>query len=433
MNYDTEIIPFLERSRLVYGDIYKFKAPLGPDVVVLFKPHHAEIAYRSAGKWPNRPGFHAIQQFRSQKELYSNNSGFYRLRDKTAYHQRVNGVVEDFIKDIFENTLEDGKASADLLEYLYQWGLESTGVLAFDRRLGVLNPSLDSSSESQEIINLVQEIFSLSQYLERNMVWKYIGLLHGKYRQITKCLNRLEELTIKYVDEKIEMIERKGSCSDTSVIENLYHAGCDKNVLCVLALDMLMAGVDTAANEISFAFHYIAQNQKVQEKLFNEIRSLDIDDPNFVENAVYLRATLKEVLRLKPTAYVNVRMCQNSIELDDYLIQEGSMILFCHIVMCHDPRFVNDPLEFRPERYIKSHPHYERLQPFTSLPFGYGPRVCVGKRFANLEMGLLLARIISKYKLEPTSEKLEIKVPLLLKPGGAIPVRFIKKAMMIIN
>ncbi|QQP52028.1 Uncharacterized protein FKW44_004022 [Caligus rogercresseyi] len=394
----------LRCSKEAYGDIYKFKIPMGPEAVMLFDPNDAEIVYRSAGKWPNRPGFLALEEFRSSNPLYTNAAGLlssqgepwhdFRAKVQTAllrpqniraYHDRVDAVAKDFIEDVFIKTLgEDGRATPDLIQHLYQWGLESTGVLAFDRRLGVLSTEL-------QIIDLVQKIFSLSQSLERNLIWKYIGSLLPNYRKMVQCFEQN--------GVPCKEIERNTLDAGSSVIGNLYKAGCDSNVLCVLALDMLMAGVDTAANQIAFAFYFIAQNPRVQEKL-----------------ASYLMATLREVLRVRPTAYVNTRICDMPVQLKDFTIEEGNMVLFCHIVMCHDPRFVNEPEEFRPERYIKSSPLYERLQPFTSLPFGHGPRVCVGRRFANLEMCLLLARVLSKYRLELTPEPLKITVPLLMKP-----------------
>ena len=83
------------------------------------------------------------------------------------------------------------------------------------------------------------------------------------------------------------------------------------------------------------------------------------------------------------------------------------------------------PMEFRPERWIRNHPLREDIHPFTFLPFGHGARMCVGKRFAVQEVGVLLCKIMQKFRVEWGDDKdLGNIVETLLKPDGPLRLRF---------
>ena len=82
-------------------------------------------------------------------------------------------------------------------------------------------------------------------------------------------------------------------------------------------------------------------------------------------------------------------------------------------------------MEFRPERWIRNHPLREEMHPFLFLPFGHGARMCVGKRFAVQEVGVLLCKIIHKFRVDwGCSRELGHVVETLLKPDGPLRLRF---------
>ena len=87
--------------------------------------------------------------------------------------------------------------------------------------------------------------------------------------------------------------------------------------------------------------------------------------------------------------------------------------------------YFKDPLEFRPERWIRNHPLKEDIHPFVFLPFGHGPRMCVGKRFAVQEIGVLLCKIVQRFNVEwGDTRELGNIVETLLKPDGPLRLRF---------
>ena len=86
------------------------------------------------------------------------------------------------------------------------------------------------------------------------------------------------------------------------------------------------------------------------------------------------------------------------------------------------PLCFGDPEEFRPERFMKGSPLFENLHPFLLLPFGHGPRMCVGRRFAELEVYTFMTKMIQNFKIEWHQDPLEYKVATLTYPSS--PLRF---------
>lgn len=98
--------------------------------------------------------------------------------------------------------------------------------------------------------------------------------------------------------------------------------------------------------------------------------------------------------------------------------------VFPTIVTGNMEEYVSDAATFRPERWLKEHQGGTpgKLHPFASLPYGYGARMCLGRRFADLEMQILLAKLLRNYKLEYNHAPLDYAVTFMYAPDG--PLRF---------
>ena len=95
--------------------------------------------------------------------------------------------------------------------------------------------------------------------------------------------------------------------------------------------------------------------------------------------------------------------------------------------MSNCSKYVKNPNEFLPERWIKSSAEYEELHPFVSLPFGHGPRMCVGRRFAELEAYILIMKIIQNFKVEYHHEDIGVLYATLLRPDKPFKFRFVER------
>lgn len=133
---------------------------------------------------------------------------------------------------------------ASFEEDINRWTLESVSVVALDRQLGLINTNRDDP-QAKILFDNLTEFFELSAVIEfQPSLWRYIAT--PTYTKIMKAMDNIQDITVGYVNEALERLEREPSDkpeSEQSVLEKL--SKIDKKVATVMAMDMLMAGVDT--------------------------------------------------------------------------------------------------------------------------------------------------------------------------------------------
>ena len=160
-------------------------------------------------------------------------------------------------------------------------------------------------------------------------------------------------------------------------------------------LSVILAGHETTASELAWAFQLLAHNRPEQERLIEEIAN-DEDDP-------YLRATIQEVLRDRPVFLFTIpRAVIAPIEIGDYTYRTPVQLLGCIYLLHHDPAQYPDPHQFRPERFLEAPP-----QRLTWLPWGGGRKRCPGHHLATLEMHTVLRTTLSTRTITPASAHIE--------------------------
>ncbi|GAB1609544.1 cytochrome P450 3A14-like [Argonauta hians] len=188
-----------------------------------------------------------------------------------------------------------------------------------------------------------------------------------------------------------------------------------------------LAGYETTASTLSFIGYLMATHQDIQDKVYEEIKTVlgeETPDYNNVQRLTYLEQCAKESLRLYPIATGVLRKCKKETTIKNWTIPAGSSISIPIYSLHHNPKYWPEPMKFDPDRF--SEENMKKQTKFTYMPFGAGPRICIGMRLAQLEIRMTLAKILLKYKLVP-SDKTEIPLtihqPSLLKPVNGIWVR----------
>ncbi|CAP22232.1 Protein CBR-CYP-13A12 [Caenorhabditis briggsae] len=177
----------------------------------------------------------------------------------------------------------------------------------------------------------------------------------------------------------------------------------------------LIAGFDTTALSLSYSSFLLATHPEVQKKLQEEI-DRECPDPEITFDQLsklkYLECVVKETLRKYPLgAMANARRCMRSTKIGNYEIEEGIDIL-CDTWTLHADKNIwgEDAKEFKPERWESGDEQF--FQKGGYIPFGLGPRQCIGMRLAYMEEKLLLCHILRKYTLE-TCSKTQIPLKLI--------------------
>ncbi len=152
-------------------------------------------------------------------------------------------------------------------------------------------------------------------------------------------------------------------------------------------ITILLAGHETTATSIGWAFERLLRTPSALERLTAEVKA--------GESSEYLDATIKEALRVRPVVTEVFRSPTEPTELGGYLFESGSQLAASIALLQWDPDlYPPDPLAFRPERFLEGAP-----EPYTWIPFGGGVRRCIGASFAMLEMKVAIARILTRARL----------------------------------
>lgn len=186
---------------------------------------------------------------------------------------------------------------------------------------------------------------------------------------------------------------------------------------------LLFAGHGTTALALTYALFLLSRSPEHQRSLAESVAQLDRSGPlsaDDLERLPLARAVFEEALRLYPVAYFQDRAAAAELQLGEVTIEAGTRILISPWVMHRDARSFPEPLRFLPERFL---PENRRSVPkYAFVPFGGGPKICVGNHFALLEGALILATIGGRFELEPMDSYTHLIDPSLLDARGTLGV-----------
>jgi hypothetical protein len=152
----------------------------------------------------------------------------------------------------------------------------------------------------------------------------------------------------------------------------------------------LVAGHETTASQLAWAFERLAREPDVVARLRDELESEDEDDR-------YLMATIHEIMRLRPVLpNAEPRLVKQPIKIGDWTYPAGVALFASAYLVHHDPDVYEQPNAFRPERFLDESPGT-----YTWLPFGGGRRRCLGASFATLEMKIVIGAVLRRFELRP--------------------------------
>jgi cytochrome P450 len=202
-------------------------------------------------------------------------------------------------------------------------------------------------------------------------------------------------------------------------------AGMDDQQVRDEAMTIFLAGHETTANALSWSWDLLMRHSEIYERLAAETTSaLGGRSPTVADlpNLPYVGQVFKEAMRLYPPAWLIDRQVIHPVELQGYHFPVGTLLMVCPYTLHRRPEYFPDPERFDPERFAPG--KEEALPRMAYMPFGDGPRVCLGNHFALLEGQLILATLAQQVRFVPLSTS---RVPLYpavtLRPGGPIPAR----------
>jgi cytochrome P450 len=195
------------------------------------------------------------------------------------------------------------------------------------------------------------------------------------------------------------------------------------------AMTIMLAGHETTANALAWTFYLLGRHPQVREKLEREVDTvLAGRDATMADlpSLPYTLEILKESMRLYPPAYMIGRRATRDVVICGSRVPAGQVVIVNVIGIHRRADAFPDPDRFDPERFT---PEREKaLPPHAFIPFGAGPRICIGNHFAWMEGQLVLATLAQRLRFELVSNKPVETEPLVtLRPKGGLPVRVVQR------
>lgn len=439
----------IEHSK-IYGPLWKSK--YGPLVVVnVASAELIEQVLRQEGRHPVRtdmPHWRGYRELRNQAHgpLTEMGAKWQRIRSilnprmlkpkhVSSYANTINEVVTDFMGRVawLRETSDNGVMVNDLTGELYKFAFEGICSVLFEARMGCLNEEVPE--ETQKFILCVGEMFRLSPIivLFPQSTWPYLPF----WKQFVAAWDYLFKIAEELVQKKMEEIQERVHLDQSVEGAYLTHLLLSDKMTVTEILgsitELLLAGVDTTSNTISWSLYLLAKDPEIQEQLYNEVISVcpgdKIPTSDDIAQMPYLKAVIRETLRLYPVVPGNARVTvENEIVVGDYLFPKQTLFHLCHYNVSYDENIFPDPHAFLPQRWIRGAEEKSK-HPFGSVPFGFGIRACLGRRVAELEMYLILSRLIKYYEVRPDPAGTTVRpiTRTLLCPGKPINLQFLDR------
>lgn len=298
----------------------------------------------------------------------------------------------------------------------------------------IVSKGLFGESVDDDKLEAIDEIVTKSQQFIVDQVrkpflkpWYYIS---GAYARNDKLKHRGDTLILDLIKERQQSGEKHDDLLDM-LLETKYEdgTGMTNQQLLAEALILYVAGHETSAVAMSWAWYLIATHPDIEEKLLHSVKeNIGDKDPSFeqLRSLDYSLQVVEETMRLYPPAWLIDREPLAADNLDGIQIDKGNDVLCLIYGVHHNSKYWTNPEKFDPERFT---PENKKLHvPFSYMPFGGGPRLCIGNSFALMEMQFVLAMLIRRYKFELVQDQqIEINPLVTLRPRYGIKVRVKKR------
>ena len=290
--------------------------------------------------------------------------------------------------------------------------------------------SLFGARLKDDDIDLISHTIStVQEFMVRQTIQPYLNpwfAASGELRRHEEMRARADGILLEYIRKRRQ--EPPGNDLLQILMDARYSDGEGMSDELVLSesMQLLVAGHETSSNALSWMLYLLSSRPDCLEKLRQEFDSVLGENPltySDVAKFEYAPQIIQEALRLYPPFWMVDRMAVSDDRVGDLAIPAGSTVIVFVYGAHHSPRRWENPERFDPERFSKAN---EKLHtPFSFLPFGAGPRGCIGGNYAMLQILMILGAVLRKYDFQlAPGQTIEARPMVILRPKHGIRMNF---------
>ncbi|CAL8071393.1 unnamed protein product [Orchesella dallaii] len=425
-----------------FGPIIK-ESFFGQEIVFLYDPADIETLFRQGSN--NRRSHITLAHIRKASQDHIN--GGILVENGPAWAQLRSGSQQALTSEAFEKYLPKfdeftmrliGKINSDkntqkvlekdFLLALNAHSCDSVCYMLFGSELDSINDVLNAEALTTKVIESAAYFNRMMATMDNGpMLWKKFP--SQLYNKLKKCMDDVELIPKREVYSRMT---NKSLANGPGILNSWIHEGVkESKTMITLLSDLLLAGIDTTSYTLAFVLYNLSVNKRVQDKLYEELRLIDPElkrriplSLETLSRATYLKRVVKESMRLYPVSVGTSRVLEEPCVIAGYRLPENTTVITMNQVTSRLDEYVDKALEFIPERY-EANSGFRKIRPFTSLPFGHGPRACIGRRIAESSMYSFLFRLMRNYEIEWVGSKpLGFVTHSLTEPDAPLLFRF---------
>ncbi|WRX33632.1 Cytochrome P450 - like 10 [Theobroma cacao] len=442
-----------------YGPVFRFHMGRQPLIIVADPELCKEVGIKKFKDIPNRsiPSPIAASPLHQKGLFFTRDATWSTMRNTilSVYQPSHLASLVPTMQNIIESATENLHASEEGITFSnlsLKLATDVIGQAAFGVNFGLSKPKStsestrtvdDQGSQNDEVSDFInQHIYSTTQ-LKMDLsgslsiiIGLLVPILQEPFRQILKRIPGTMDWKVDRTNKKlsgrlneivsIRMKEKnRGSKDFLSQIlsaresENVAKNAFTPDYISAVTYEHLLAGSVTTSFTLSSIVYLVAGHPEVEKKLLEEIDGFGPHD-----------RVIKEAMRFYTVSPLVARETSKEVEIGGYLLPKGTWVWLAPGVLAKDPKNFPEPDKFKPERFDPNCEEEKRRHPYALIPFGIGPRACVGQKFSLQEIKLSLIHLYRNYTFRHSfsmEKPLELEYGIVLNFKHGVKVTAIKR------
>ncbi|XP_028771388.1 cytochrome P450 94B3-like [Neltuma alba] len=420
-----------------------------PRTIITANPHNVEYILKTNFlNFPKGKPFTDILGDFLGHGIFNVDGDLWRTQRKLAAHEFTGRSLRTFVIHTLEEEARERllpvmealcvkEQAVDLQELLARFSFNVICKITLGVQVCCLDPSVPVSP-LVKAFDVASEISARRGAAPLFVIWKvkrWVGI--GSERRLKEAVGKVRSHVMELIRERKKMMMRKMNEGREDLLSRLICRGYEEDMIRDMLISFMMAGRDTTSAAMTWFFWLLSQHPEVEEQVVEETQQVNVEEAleyESLEKLKFLKACLCESMRLyPPVAWDSKHAIVDDLLPDGTVVKAGDRVTYFPYGMGRmEALWGENRLEFRPDRWFVERDSVERtmtkVSPFKFPIFHAGPRVCLGKEMAFIQMKHVVVSILRRFRIQRIRPDKPLLVPLLTaQMAGGLSVLICKR------